>query len=385
MMRMPQITCPYCGHTVGLSERREIDHELILGILKSGPKRFTDLYHATHLSRKTLSLRLKELRDAKSVDKKEGYYCLNGAYLHHSGKSMFVKSMGRSFSIATRNLRIVVLVLLWLIPTGAMAYALMTRPAEVKVVSQPPTAVFSVLPETLTGVGWEVEESKIIIETTDVRFDASSSSDTDGQISQYIWNLGDGSSASGVLVTHIYSTPGSYVVGLTVIDNAGLEDTAYRSLTVYAQPTTRIFLHVPENYGVGSIIEVSIVVKDVSGLFGWQSGLTFNPNALECLKFEKGDSQPIVYEGVYIYSEGLFSGTSGATTWQQPRIDNEIGDIHLAGATLMGDSESYSGPGGEVAKITFKVLSLSDFNLKLYDVILCAKDTSEIPVLVGNP
>ena len=50
-------------------------------------------------------------------------------------------------------------------------------------------------------------------------FDASGSSDSDGSISSYSWDFGDGTSATGVNPSHTYATDGQYTVVLTVTDN----------------------------------------------------------------------------------------------------------------------------------------------------------------------
>lgn len=50
-------------------------------------------------------------------------------------------------------------------------------------------------------------------------FDATQSSDSDGAISTYQWDFGDGNTAVGVRVTHTYATQADYPVTLTVIDN----------------------------------------------------------------------------------------------------------------------------------------------------------------------
>jgi PKD repeat protein len=52
-------------------------------------------------------------------------------------------------------------------------------------------------------------------------FDGSGSRDSDGLITSYAWNFGDGTVGSGAVVTHVYGTPGTFVVTLTVTDNGG--------------------------------------------------------------------------------------------------------------------------------------------------------------------
>lgn len=47
-----------------------------------------------------------------------------------------------------------------------------------------------------------------------VSFDGSGSTDADGTIVSYTWNFGDGASASGITVSHTYTTPGGYTMGL---------------------------------------------------------------------------------------------------------------------------------------------------------------------------
>ena len=54
---------------------------------------------------------------------------------------------------------------------------------------------------------------------TTVSVDASQSTDQNGSIIQYKWDFGDGDIATGEVASHIYSTPGTYPVTLTVIDN----------------------------------------------------------------------------------------------------------------------------------------------------------------------
>lgn len=54
-----------------------------------------------------------------------------------------------------------------------------------------------------------------------VSFDASSSIDTDGSISKYIWDFGDGTTRDVAKVDHAYIKSGKYNAQLTVFDNSG--------------------------------------------------------------------------------------------------------------------------------------------------------------------
>jgi len=70
-----------------------------------------------------------------------------------------------------------------------------------------------------------------------VRFDASDSFDLDGEIVQFLWNFGDGDVGEGVSPTHVYVLSGSYLVGLTVVDNDGLIDAAEEEIFVPELPS----------------------------------------------------------------------------------------------------------------------------------------------------
>lgn len=76
---------------------------------------------------------------------------------------------------------------------------------EIQVNNSAPTAVF--------------EGSSVGLEA---HFDGSGSSDADGTVRSHVWDFGDGTAASGAVVDHRYSAPGSYEVILTVTDDKGL-------------------------------------------------------------------------------------------------------------------------------------------------------------------
>lgn len=54
-----------------------------------------------------------------------------------------------------------------------------------------------------------------------VRFDGSGSTDADGTVADWVWDFGDGAVATGPVVTHAWSQPGTYLVTLVVHDDSG--------------------------------------------------------------------------------------------------------------------------------------------------------------------
>ncbi|HEC89586.1 MAG TPA: PKD domain-containing protein, partial [Thermoplasmatales archaeon] len=69
-----------------------------------------------------------------------------------------------------------------------------------------------------------------------VSFDGSDSYDTDGSITNYTWDFGDGSTGYGVNPTHIYTSAGTYTVTLTVKDNLGSTGTNTTTATIIEKP-----------------------------------------------------------------------------------------------------------------------------------------------------
>jgi len=71
----------------------------------------------------------------------------------------------------------------------------------------------------------EFSESASIVYTGEViNFNASDSYDPDGYIASYSWDFGDGTTDSGVTVSHSYVDDGEYSVTLKVVDNRGATD-----------------------------------------------------------------------------------------------------------------------------------------------------------------
>src|SRR5215218_293354 len=67
-----------------------------------------------------------------------------------------------------------------------------------------------------------------------VRLDASGSTDPDGTPSAFEWDFGDGSSGSGLTITHSYARSGDYTATLTVRDNLHPQVTSSSTVFVRA-------------------------------------------------------------------------------------------------------------------------------------------------------
>jgi PKD repeat protein len=68
-----------------------------------------------------------------------------------------------------------------------------------------------------------------------VMFDGQGSYDTDGIITQYGWDFGDGTTGSGYVIQHQYPTAGTFIVSLVVTDNSGLSS-APETIQIIGQP-----------------------------------------------------------------------------------------------------------------------------------------------------
>ena len=79
-----------------------------------------------------------------------------------------------------------------------------------------------------------------------VSFDASASTDSDGQIVSYAWDFGDGTTGTGVTAAHTYNAVGTFTAQLIVTDDSAASDTFTVAINVNAnQPPTAVFTATP--------------------------------------------------------------------------------------------------------------------------------------------
>lgn len=85
-----------------------------------------------------------------------------------------------------------------------------------------------------------------------VTFDASGSSDEDGDIVDYEWDFGDQKSGTGAKVTHTFEAAGAYSVSLTVKDSEEQEDKASIEVVV-AEPGVKAVINAEPEEGTAPL------------------------------------------------------------------------------------------------------------------------------------
>jgi heat shock protein HslJ len=84
-----------------------------------------------------------------------------------------------------------------------------------------------------------IEGPSVAVVGESVTFSAANSQQGSAEITGYDWQSGDGNNtgpAAGASFTTIYAKPGVYYPAVTVVDAAGLSDSASTAITVNAQP-----------------------------------------------------------------------------------------------------------------------------------------------------
>lgn len=87
-----------------------------------------------------------------------------------------------------------------------------------------------------------------------VHFNASESTDPDGNIASWDWDFGDRGHGSGEEVNHTYSDAGTYTVVLVVTDDSGNTDSVSKTLTVIDGTPIAFFTISPNNPQVNDTV-----------------------------------------------------------------------------------------------------------------------------------
>ncbi|MEM3731344.1 MAG: PKD domain-containing protein [Candidatus Bathyarchaeia archaeon] len=179
-------------------------------------------------------------------------------------------------------------------------------------------------------------------------FNASESTPDGGHIVSYKWDFDDGQTAEGMIVTHAYSKPGSYMVTLNVTDSEGKWDTETKIIDVQAPSPPPSFAVKIENiltypeyvYEFKSpafcrTFEAEIWVANASNLYAYEFSLTFDPAIIQLTEHEV---KHIHTEDYVILEE----------------VDNITG-VYRQAVTAGGATEPYTGS-APVAVLRFHII-----------------------------
>lgn len=128
-----------------------------------------------------------------------------------------------------------------------------------------------------------------------VNFDASGSTDENGDTMTYAWNFGDGSTATTMATTHAYTTAGTYTVTLTVTDEHGKQTVTTTLVTVTNAAAAASIPRSTGGGGGGS--SISTVQISTQG-----NQMTFR--AYEMLRFQFGTTRYPVTMNIYRLDTG---------------------------------------------------------------------------------
>jgi len=140
-----------------------------------------------------------------------------------------------------------------------------------------------------------------------------------------------------------------------------------------SQASATIFVDPPviEGTVIGENVTVNINVSDVTDLYAWQAGVTFNPDVLECTGY---------YEGEFINrSVNRPINPANETVWCTPqqRWNNTKGVIYYHGCCPLGPVPGVDGS-GQLGYLTFNVVGTGVSDLHLTDVILLSSMIEDI-------
>lgn len=117
------------------------------------------------------------------------------------------------------------------------------------------TAIVTVNNVNLAPVAEAGSDQTIYLGET-IILNGTASTDSDGTIASYYWDLGDGVIESGATLSYEYLAAGTYTVELEVIDNESAYSSDFLTVTVNELPKVTN-IEVPENY----ITTVSVKIK----------------------------------------------------------------------------------------------------------------------------
>ncbi len=148
----------------------------------------------------------------------------------------------------------------------------------------------------------------------EIEFDGTQSSDSDGNITSWFWDFGDGTNGAREIITHTYSSPGIYAVSLTVTDDDSGMDTneTIAIVSVPNNPPSNPLIEGPtscnKNTGYSYIATSTDLDNDsIKYIFDWGDGNTSTtellPNGTSTTQNHTWTSPAIFIVSVYAEDE----------------------------------------------------------------------------------
>ncbi len=104
---------------------------------------------------------------------------------------------------------------------------------------------------------------------TTIAFDGAGSNNTDGGTLSFLWDFGDGSTATSINTSHTYQTPGDYIVTLTVSDGNGGSDVSTVAISITEAPSDQ-----------PGWVDWSAWTKRSEAVFSGQYGVASDPSVI---------------------------------------------------------------------------------------------------------
>jgi PKD repeat protein len=190
-------------------------------------------------------------------------------------------------------------------------------------------------------------------------FDATASYDPDGTIVKYQWNFGDGTTATGVTVSHAYADNGSYTVTLTVTDNDGATDSADDTKTVVNTPPVASFTESAHRVDTDETIFFDATASyDLDGTivsYSWDFGDGTTGNGVEVEHAYDDD-------GIYTVTLTVTDDDGATDTAEATKTVNNLGPVAAftesahtvdTGETIYFDASASYDPDGTIVSYSW--------------------------------